>query len=84
MATKTLTRWVDDIDGAEADETICFTFDNTQYEIDLSKQNSANFRKAVGEYISTPAKWVDGHASPQQRKSTLRRSGPGHRRTTST
>lgn len=51
MATRTLTRLVDDIDGAAADETIHFTFDNINYEIDLSRQNAANFRKAVGEYI---------------------------------
>lgn len=61
MATRTLTRLVDDIDGAEADETIRFTFDNIQYEIDLSKQNAANFRKAVGEYIDHARK-VGGRA----------------------
>ena len=61
MATKTLVRMVDDIDGSEAAETVAFAFDNAQYEIDLSKQNAANFRKAVGEDIDH-ARRVGGRA----------------------
>ena len=41
---------IDDLDGTEADETVTFTIDGTSTEIDLSKQNAANLRKALAEY----------------------------------
>jgi Lsr2 len=52
----------DDIDGGPADETIAFSLDGTNYEIDLSAKNAAALRDALGPYV--------GHA----RKSDLGRS----------
>jgi len=65
MATHTVTHLVDDIDGNAADETISFTIDNARYEIDLSQQNAANFRKAMREYVDH-ARRVGGPVAKQQ------------------
>jgi hypothetical protein len=51
MVTTTKTILVDDVDGGEADETVRLGLDHVQYEIDLSKQNAANLRKSVSEFI---------------------------------
>jgi hypothetical protein len=41
---------VDDIDGGTADETVRFSLDGSQYEIDLSEKNAKAFREAVKPY----------------------------------
>lgn len=51
MAKKTVVSLIDDIDGSEAVETIAFSVDGTEYEIDLSKNNAKAFRKAVQPYV---------------------------------
>lgn len=60
---------VDDIDGSDADETVVFGIDGTDYEIDLSSANAAKLRDAIAPYV--------GHA----RRTGGRRSA-GKRRTT--
>lgn len=45
---------VDDLDGGPADQTVTFSLDGTDYEIDLSAQNAARLRDDL-------AVWV-GHA----------------------
>ena len=52
MASKVIVRLEDDLDGSEADETIKFALDGTEYEIDLSEQNASSMRKALGNYVS--------------------------------
>ncbi len=54
---------VDDIDGAPATETVSFSLDGKEYEIDLSAKNAAKLRDAFAPYI--------GHA----RKAAGRRRG---------
>jgi hypothetical protein len=44
----------DDIDGGEAEETVTFSLDGTDYEMDLSSANASKLRDAL-------APWV-GHA----------------------
>lgn len=51
MAQKVLVEMVDDLDGSEADETVLFTLDGIQYEIDLSKKNSGKLRKSLEKYL---------------------------------
>jgi hypothetical protein len=51
MATETITRLVDDLDGGVAQRTIVFSWDKTSYEIDLSKKNIAAFEKALKPYL---------------------------------
>ena len=43
---------VDDIDGSNAVETISFSLDGSNYEIDLSKANAAKLRDALALYVA--------------------------------
>jgi hypothetical protein len=42
---------VDDLDGSSADETVRFSFDGTDYEIDLSAENSGRLRSALQPFL---------------------------------
>ena len=64
MAQRVSVVLVDDIDGSEATQTIPFSFEGTQYEIDLSEDNIDRFREVLAPYI--------GHA---RRAGTGRRRG---------
>lgn len=63
----TTTEYTDDIDGGPAAGTVHFSFDGTNYEIDLSKSNQKAFEKAISVYV--------GHARKVRgtRKSTASR-----------
>lgn len=51
MATQTTVRLIDDLDGSEAVETVGFTVDGKDYEIDLSGPNAAKLRLVLAEYV---------------------------------
>jgi len=71
MAQRIQTLFIDDIDGGEADGTVRFGLDGTDYEIDLNAAHTEELRKVLANY-ATHARKVAG---------TARRSGPrgGHR-----
>jgi nucleoid-associated protein Lsr2 len=48
--------YVDDIDGSEADGTVRFGFDGTDYEIDLNKKHAEQLAKAIGPYVEAARK----------------------------
>ena len=52
MASVTNVTYTDDIDGKKADETVKFSLDGADYEIDLSKKNAVALRKAFAEFVS--------------------------------
>jgi hypothetical protein len=52
VATETITRLVDDLDGGAAERTIVFGWDGHTYEIDLSKKNITAFEKALKPYLA--------------------------------
>lgn len=54
MAQKVQVILVDDLDGGEAEESVSFSLDGVNYEIDLSAANAEALREAI-------APWV-GHA----------------------
>ncbi len=56
MAQKVLIQLVDDLDEGEADETVSFGLDGTDYEIDLSKKNAAKLRDALAPYVGAGRK----------------------------
>ncbi|OYO22758.1 hypothetical protein CGZ93_06820 [Enemella dayhoffiae] len=56
----------DDIDGSQADETIRFSVDGVDYEIDLSEKNAAKFRNAIGPWLGN-ARRVAGRKRGQSR-----------------
>jgi hypothetical protein len=52
MAQKVQTLLIDDLDGGEAEGTVRFALDGTDYEIDLSAKHSEALRKALAPYLS--------------------------------
>ena len=69
MAQKIQTLFIDDIDGGEADGTVRFGLDGTEYEIDLSGKHDEELRTALKSYIDHARK-VSG-----SRKAAPGRSG---------
>jgi hypothetical protein len=62
VAQKIQTLFIDDIDGGEAEGTVRFVLDGTEYEIDLSAKHSGELRSALGKYVSRACK-VGGSAT---------------------
>jgi hypothetical protein len=51
MAQKIQTLFIDDIDGSEAEGTVRFGLDGTEYEIDLNTKHAEALRKALARYV---------------------------------
>lgn len=51
MARKTVVTHIDDVDGSPADETVRFSLDSVDYEIDLSAVNATALRDNLSLYI---------------------------------
>ena len=71
MAQRITTLFIDDIDGGEAEGTVHFGLDGTEYEIDLNTAHSAELRTALKRYVEHARKVSGG---------TARRPGRGGRR----
>lgn len=52
MAQKVQTLYVDDIDGSEAEGTVRFGLDGTDYEIDLSAAHGQALRNSLQAFIA--------------------------------
>jgi hypothetical protein len=65
MAQRISVELIDDVDGKKADETVSFSLDGVEYEIDMTKKNAAALRKAF-------SLWQD-HARRVGRQSKTRR-----------
>jgi Lsr2 len=52
MAQKIRTLFIDDIDGGEADGTVRFGLDGTEYEIDLNAKHSEELHAALANYVA--------------------------------
>jgi hypothetical protein len=52
MAQKIQTLFIDDIDGGEAEGTVRFALDGSEYEIDLNGKHSEELHSVLGRYIS--------------------------------
>ena len=52
MAQKVQTLYVDDLDGSEADGTIRFGLDGTEYEIDLNAKHTRELRDILARYVA--------------------------------
>jgi hypothetical protein len=46
----------DDFDGGQADETVAFGLDGSEYEIDLSSGNAAKLRDALAPWVASARK----------------------------
>ncbi len=61
MAQKIQTLFIDDIDGGEADGTVRFSLDGTEYEIDLNAKHTDQLHTVLKTYIEHARK-VGGSA----------------------
>ena len=51
MATETIVKLLDDLDGGAAHETVTFGLDDDVYEIDLSTKNAKKLRGDLASYV---------------------------------
>jgi Lsr2 len=51
VAQKVTVSLVDDLDGAQADETVSFGLDGKTYEIDLSSRNAGKLRESLANFV---------------------------------
>ncbi len=67
---------IDDLTGEDADETVRFSVDGADYEIDLTAANAANLRAALSKYTAKgrrlrgSSKASAGTAAPLSREET--------------
>ncbi len=52
MAQKVQTIFIDDLDGSDANGTVRFGLDGTEYEIDLNTEHAQQLRDALARYIA--------------------------------
>ncbi|MFI5585239.1 Lsr2 family protein [Amycolatopsis sp. NPDC051758] len=51
MAQRVHVEMVDDLDGSDASQTVPFSLDGVQYEIDLSEDNASALRDELARYV---------------------------------
>jgi hypothetical protein len=56
MAQRVQVQLVDDLNGEEAQETVRFGVDGTEYEIDLTTGNAEKLRSALSAYVNKARK----------------------------
>lgn len=76
MAQKIQTLFIDDLDGSEADGTVRFALDGTEYEIDLSAEHAEALREALARYVGAARK-IGGSARRPARGGRSRAAGSG-------
>jgi hypothetical protein len=76
MAQKIETLFIDDLDGSEAEGTIRFGVDGTEYEIDLNVTHADELRKALDRYVRVGRK-VGGPVRRPGRSRGRRGKGDG-------
>jgi len=67
----------DDLDGSEATQTVNYTIDGQEYEIDLSEENVQQFHEALEPFVSK------SREVERQTPTSRRGKGDGRRRNTS-
>jgi len=75
VAQKIQVLLIDDFDGSEADGTIRFALDGTEYEIDLNAEHAGALREALARYVSA-ARRAGGGARRPARGRRVPASGP--------
>ena len=55
MAQKIQILFIDDLDGSEAEGTVRFGLDGTEYEIDLNAEHAQALRDALARYVQCGA-----------------------------
>ena len=65
---------IDDLDESEATETITYTINGQDYEIDLLEENAQRFYDTLGTFIEKSRR-VERQAAPTARRNGRRRGG---------
>ncbi|MHA7146545.1 histone-like nucleoid-structuring protein Lsr2 [Arthrobacter sp. TmT3-37] len=60
MAQRVQVQLVDDFNGEEAQETVRFGLDGSEYEIDLTTENASELRSALSQYVDVARKASGG------------------------
>lgn len=66
MAQKVNVVLVDDLDDSEASETVSFSLDGTDYEIDLNDGHAAQLRDAFAPYVGAARRANRGGATARR------------------
>ena len=64
VAQKIQTLFIDDLDGSEAEGTIRFGLDGTEYEIDLNAEHAQALRDVLARYVHAARKPRGGARRP--------------------
>jgi hypothetical protein len=56
VASRVITLIIDDLDDSQADETIQFALDGTEFEIDLNETHAKELRSALDPYVKAGRK----------------------------
>ena len=64
MAQKIQTLFIDDLDGSEAEGTIRFGLDGTEYEIDLNAEHAQALRDVLARYVHAARRAGGGARRP--------------------
>jgi Lsr2 len=64
VAQKVQVQLIDDLDGSEADGTVRFGLDGTEYEIDLSAEHAQELRGALARYVGAARRTGGGGRRP--------------------
>ena len=64
MVQKIQTLFVDDLDGSEAEGTIRFGLDGTEYEIDLNAEHAQALRDVLARYVHAARRAGGGARRP--------------------
>ena len=76
MAQKIQTLFIDDLDGSEAEGTVRFGLDGSEYEIDLNAEHAQALREALARYVQAARRAGGGSRRPV--RSGRKVSADGH------
>jgi nucleoid-associated protein Lsr2 len=76
VAQKIQTLFIDDIDGSEAEGTVRFALDGSDYEIDLNAKHADALRQALSRYVEA-ARRSSGPVRKPSRSSGRRAAASG-------
>jgi nucleoid-associated protein Lsr2 len=76
MAQKVQTLFVDDLDGSEAEGTVRFGLDGTEYEIDLNTKHAQQLRDALARYVAAARRTGASARQPARNRRKATASAP--------
>jgi nucleoid-associated protein Lsr2 len=76
VAQKIQTLFIDDLDGSEAEGTVRFGLDGTEYEIDLNAEHAQALRDALARYVRAAQRAGGGTRRPGRGGRRASASGP--------